>query len=207
MTMRVAQRARSRDGFTLVETLVSLLVLGIFVGLFSMVMTSTIRHWNVIEKQTVLQVEARAVADTLAVDLRQASSGVDGTCPISVATATSLQFFSPDRSEPSHQRTVAVRLAGGKLERAVSTSTNTAPPWTGMWTTPPASAWTKRVALANTSVFSYYDASGAALAAPVAAGSLKLIKGIRIQLTTSAAGSGGNTTSYETLATPRVSSC
>ncbi len=203
----VTQRARAHDGFTLVEMLVSTVVIGIFFAMFSVVVTSTLHHSSVIQEQTVLQTEARAAADSLVGDLRQASSGVDGTCPITVATATSLQFLSPDKAQPFHQRTVAVQLSSGKLRRAVSTSTNTAPPWTGMWTTPPANAWANQVPIANTTVFSYYDASGALLVAPVAAGSLKNIRAVGITLATKVKGSNGHQTSYDTRATLRVTSC
>ncbi len=208
MTDRFTRSPRGEVGFTLVELLVSMVILGIFMTMFAVAMSSTIHHSSVVQEQSTLQVEARAAADVLVRDLRQAASGVDGVCPISSATSTSLQFLSPDGAQPSHQRTIAVRLTGGSFQRAMSRSTNTAPPWTGMWTTPPADAWRTQVgSITNTAVFSYFTSAGAPISTPVAAGSLGSIKMIGMTLTTSAKASNGQKTKYDTRTTLRVTSC
>ena len=72
----------------------------------------------------------------MARELRQAYTG-DTTYPIQTATATTLQFLSPDRATPFHNRHIAYRLAsGGQIDRAMTTSTDTdGAPWTGSrWT-------------------------------------------------------------------------
>ena len=63
---------------------------------------------------------------------------------------TTLQFTSPDRAAPFHNRLIAYRLAGGQIDRAMTTSTDTdGSPWTGFaWTpggTVPSASWTKQV--------------------------------------------------------------
>jgi Tfp pilus assembly protein PilW len=203
MIGRVAKRLGRQDGIMLIELLVATVVLGIFVAMFAVAVSSALRHSSVTMEQTTLGAEARAAVDTLAQDLRQASSAVDGTCPVEVATATSIRFLSPDRAAAAHERRIAVQLAGGNLQRALTTSSSTAPPWTGLaWTTPPAGAWAKQLgSVTNTSPFTYYDANGAQLPAPV---SPSAIRSVGISVTVSATGSGGRQSTYATRATIRV---
>ena len=113
-----------------------------------------------------------------------------------------MQFLAPDRAPTAHERRVAIQLSGGKLQRAVTISSNTAPPWSGFaWTTPPASAWATQVDLVtNASPFTYYDATGAALSSPV---TLSAINAVGITVSVRASGYPA-ATSYTTRATLRV---
>jgi prepilin-type N-terminal cleavage/methylation domain-containing protein len=158
----VARRLRAEGGFTLVEMLTSLAVLGFLFAIFSTVTSSSVRHGSDIQERAVLQTEVRAAVDTLVADLRQSTIAGDTTLArVSTASATQLTFLSPDRATPMHLRRISYQVSGGQLQRALSTATNTASPWT----LPALSAWApvaRSLVTSATPVFSYYDANGAA---------------------------------------------
>ena len=159
---RVADRLRAEGGFTLIEMLTSIAVLGFLFAMFSTVMSSSVRHGGDIQERAVLQTEVRAAVDTLVADLRQSTIAGDTTLArVSTATATQLTFLSPDRATPMRLRRISYQVSGGQLQRALSTSTNTAAPWT----LPALSAWApvaRSIVTTGTPVFAYYDANGAA---------------------------------------------
>lgn len=165
MSVDVIRRARpslrSESGFTLIEMMTSMAVLGVFFAVFATVMSSSIRHGTEIQEQAVLQTEVRASLDALVADLRQATVAGDTTLSrVSTATATQLTFLSPDRRQPMHMRRISYQVTGGKLQRALSTSPSTAAPWT----LPALSSWStiaQSIASTGTPVFAYYDANGA----------------------------------------------
>ncbi len=124
---RLARGLRAEGGFTVIEMLVSMTVLGVFFAVFATVVSSSIRHGSEIQEEAVLQTEVRASVDTLAADLRQATAGGDTTlAPVSQATGTQLTFLSPDRAAQMHLRLISFQVTGGQLQRALATSTNTA---------------------------------------------------------------------------------
>jgi prepilin-type N-terminal cleavage/methylation domain-containing protein len=177
---RVAQRLRSESGFTLIETLVSIAVLGIFFAAFSTVVSSSIRHGSQIQEEAVLQTEVRAAVESMAADLRQASRAGDTTLTrLSTATGTQLTFLSPDRASTMHLRKISYQVTGGQLQRAIATSTSTAAPWS----IPALSSWST-VARSLSSlcyptstginVFTYYDAAGVATTVPANVKSVRI---------------------------------
>lgn len=180
---RLARMLRSEDGFTVMELMVSIAVLGIFFAAFSTVVSSAIRHGSEVQEQAVLQTEVRAAVDTLVADLRQATIAGDTTLArISTATGTQVTFLSPDRSQPMRLRRISYRVSSGQLQRALATSTNTAAPWT----IPALGAWSRRtssVLTTGTPVFTYFDSTGAAT---TVAANVRTIR-IRIVLATATA--------------------
>ncbi len=123
--------------------------MGVILAALALVLSMSITQSSQIQEQSTLQTEVRGALDTMASELRQAYTG-DTTYPIETATATTLQFLSPDRAAPFHDRRIAYRLAGGQIDRAETTSTDTdGPPWVGLaWTSfgsIPTSAWSKQV--------------------------------------------------------------
>ena len=151
-------RPSSEQGFTLVELVVSMVLIGVIFAIFSITMGATIRTSSEVQENSVLQGEVRATVDALAKDLRQAYTG-NGNPGIETMLPGELQFVAPDRQTPFHLRRVNYKLSNKTLRRASSLSTNTgAPPWTFP---PSLSAYRDEVgSIANTTVFKYYDAAG-----------------------------------------------
>ena len=92
--------------------------MGVIMAALALVLSMSITQSSQIQEQSTLQSEVRGATDTMASELRQAYTG-DTTYPIETATATTLQFLSPDRAVPFHNRRIAYRLAGGQIDRAV----------------------------------------------------------------------------------------
>jgi prepilin-type N-terminal cleavage/methylation domain-containing protein len=155
------RRLREEAGFTLSEMLTVLAIMGIILAALALGMSLTITQSSQIQEQSTLQTETRAAIDRMARELRQGYTG-DTTFPIKTATATSIEFLSPDKGTPFRNRRIAYRLTGGHIDRAQTTSTNTdAPPWTGFtWTSlgaVPASEWAQRVpSVTSSTLFTYY---------------------------------------------------
>jgi Tfp pilus assembly protein PilW len=125
------RRLQREDGVTLVELLVVMVFLSVLFTAFAMMMTTTVHRGNELQEQDVLQGEVRGAIDRLGQDLRQAYTG-DLTSPIKSLSGTQITFWSPDRAtatatSPFHLRSITYTLAGGKLTRAVTTTTNTFP--------------------------------------------------------------------------------
>jgi prepilin-type N-terminal cleavage/methylation domain-containing protein len=169
MIRRLAQWIRhGEEGFTLSEMLVVLVIMSIVIAALVSVLAMSITQNTQIQEQSTLQTEVRSVVENMARELRQAYSG-DTTYPILTATSTSLEFMSPDRATPFHNRHIAYRLASGQVDRAMTTSTDTdGAPWTGFgWTSyagVPAGSWGKQVgSVTNSAIFTYFNKSGAQL--------------------------------------------
>jgi type II secretory pathway pseudopilin PulG len=174
-------------------------VLGIFFAMVSMVLSMAMRHSGEVQEQSVLQSEARAAVDAMAADLRQAVSGDAANPPaaaIETMTATTIQFLSPDRATPFHMRRIGYQVVGGKLDRRLSTSTNT----TGYpWTFPALSAWATQVgSVKNTDVFTYLDSSGAVTTTAAN------VSSVTIKLVLAAKANASRTTTYSTSVTLRA---
>jgi prepilin-type N-terminal cleavage/methylation domain-containing protein len=152
-------RLNSEQGFTLVELVISMVLIGVIFAIFSITMGATIRTSSEVQENSVLQGEVRATVEAMAKDLRQAYTG-NGNPGIETMLPAEIQFLSPDRGTPFHLRRINYKLQNTKLRRASSVSTNTgSPPWTF-----PASlgAYQDQFgSIVNTTVFRYYDAAGA----------------------------------------------
>jgi prepilin-type N-terminal cleavage/methylation domain-containing protein len=202
-TVNVLKR---EDGFTLSEMLVVISILGLILGAFSLIFSSSIRHSGEIQEQSLLQTEARAAGDRVAREVRQAYYGdattcppavTSGTCPITTATGTQLQFYSLDEQAPYHLRLIAYRLNAGKLERAMATSNNTGGP---PWTLPALGAWGTVVgSITNTAPFTYLDGADP----PLPPTSPATVRSVTITLTVATATASGRQITYSTSAAVR----
>ena len=98
---------------------------------------------------------------------------------------------------PFHNRRIAYRLAGGKIDRALTTSTDTdGPPWVGFaWTSfglIPSGSWSTQVgSVANAAIFSYYDKSGTLLTGTITPSSV-----YRVLITVTVATKAASTRQY-----------
>jgi prepilin-type N-terminal cleavage/methylation domain-containing protein len=195
MIARLRAAAASRDGFTLIEIVISMVMIGIIFAIFSITMSSTIHTSSDVEEDSALQGEARAAVEGIARDLRQTYTG-NGSPGIESMSASAIQFLSPDRQTPFHLRRISYRLTGQTLERASATSTNTgAPPWTF----PNLSGYVAQVgSVVSSSIFRYYDANGAVTSAPAD------VAGVTIALTVATAQAPGRQFTYATSVAMRV---
>lgn len=205
MLVRV-HRLRNQRGFTLTEMLATMAVLGVVFATFALVISSTLRHNAEVEESTALQTEARAALDRFATDLRQIYTGDEvnfpPTFPIESIGTTTITFLSPDRQQPFHLRKLSYRLTSGNFERAFLVSTDTDGwPWVGLTAAP--SNWQRLVgSVRNSTIFTYYDAAGAQLAAIAA--NRTLVRTVRLTLVTSTPTSQTRQTTYETSVTLRA---
>jgi prepilin-type N-terminal cleavage/methylation domain-containing protein len=166
------RRLRQEAGLTLSEMLVVLAIMGIILAALTLVLGMSITQSGQIQEQNTLQTEVRGTIDAMAREIRQAYTG-DASYPIETATSTTLQFLSPDKAVPYHNRRIAYRLAGEQIDRALTTSTDTdGSPWTGLaWTSfgsIPAGSWTKRIgSVKSTTMFTYFDKTGTQLSGTI----------------------------------------
>jgi type II secretory pathway component PulJ len=200
---RIAATTRGQDGFTLSEMLAAFALIGAMFAMFAAVVSSTIKHDGEVREQTTLQTEVRAAIDMLAGELRQANTGDDTIAPLESISATQITFLTPDRSEPFHMRRISWRLAGGKLERAFATSTDTdgAP-----WTIPALGGWARRAgSITSTTLFTYRDSAGTLLTPSAATADDVHTVGISVTVATvTSPGRPYKYTTSVTLRTPYV---
>jgi prepilin-type N-terminal cleavage/methylation domain-containing protein len=163
---RLARRLGSDAGFSLTEMLVVLVFLGVISAAFSMLFSSTIRHQDEIEEQSVTQGELRAGVDRMISEARGAYIGT-GASPIEAVSSSQFTFTVPDKASSFRLVRVSYRVASGQLQRAFEASTNTGgPPWTfAVGGTP--TNWAPVVSnVTSPTPFSFYDAAGATTTTP-----------------------------------------
>lgn len=196
---------RLRDdegGFTLVEMVAAIAVLGILFAIYSLVLSGTIRSSSTVEDQGVAQAEVRSAVDGLAQDFRQGYTGdSSGTLtPIGAISGTTLTFYSPDRQTPFHLRQIQYQLTGGQLQRRVALSTNT----NGYpWTFGPFTNWaTVASNVTNSTVFvgKYLNTSGSVVTTTTPS----QVSGLWITVTISPRGSQGRNYTYSSSASVRA---
>jgi prepilin-type N-terminal cleavage/methylation domain-containing protein len=153
----------SEQGFTLIELIISMVIIGVIFAVFSITMGATIRTSSEVQEDSVLQGEVRATVDVIAKDLRQAYTG-NGNPGLETMLPAELQFVSPDRATPFHLRRIKFRLSGTEIQRASARSTNTGSP---PWTFPALSPYTTQVgSVVNTTIFRYYNSAGVVATQP-----------------------------------------
>ena len=127
--------ANDRRGFTLVEMLVGMAILGIVLASMAALLSAIYNTGTQTVEAGTLQDEARAAVDTLVTDLRQGYTGDPSVPVIASFSGTSITFYSPDRQQPFHLRKIAYQMSGSTLQRASVTSTDTdGAPWLGLTT-------------------------------------------------------------------------
>lgn len=202
---RLHLRLRDEAGMTLSEMLVVLAIMGIILAALAGVLQTSITQSTQIQDQSILQTEVRNTVDTMARELRQAYTG-NTSYPIETATATTLQFLSPDKAVPFHNRRIAYRLASGQIDRAMTTSTNTTgPPWTGLaWSSfgsIPTGSWARQVdQVKNAAVFTYFNKNGTQLTGTITPSSVYRV-GIAVSVATK--GQSSRQYSYSTSSSLR----
>lgn len=190
------RRLRVESGFTLIECVVTIAIMGIVMSVFGQMLLTTSKTSSRVEEQSALQNEVRVAADRLTTDFRQATNA-NGTSPVESLGATSLTFLSPDRLTPFHLRRISYRLSNGQLERSLATSIDTDGwPWT--WPATPATFYPEVGSVTSTSIFTFYDANGSVTTDPTA------VRSARIAITVTPRLQQGGSASYATLVTIRT---
>jgi prepilin-type N-terminal cleavage/methylation domain-containing protein len=190
------RRLREDGGFTLVETLVTMAIMGIVMTVFVQLLVTSSTTSNRVEEQATLQNEVRVVVDRLTMDLRQATNA-GGTSAVEAVSSTSVTFDSPDRLTPFHLQRISYRLADGQIERSSLVSTdNDGWPW--VWPATPATFFPLIGSVTSPGIFTFYDADGNATTDPTA------VRSARISLSVSPHQSQGGTASFSARVTIRT---
>jgi prepilin-type N-terminal cleavage/methylation domain-containing protein len=127
--------AKNEYGFTLIEMIVVMVLLGITIPMCATTMSAVINRTTRVQTQNIDTTEARAALNLFVSDFQTASYGDTTTTPVISYLASSITFYSPDRMSPYHMRRVKYWVQGTSLMRQVTTSTNTSttgPPWSGI---------------------------------------------------------------------------
>jgi prepilin-type N-terminal cleavage/methylation domain-containing protein len=175
-------------GFTLVELLVAMAILGIMIAAAMPLLSTAVRRSSDVDQRVQIQAEVRTAVEQLERDLRQAYSGT-ATAPVEAVSAGSITFLSPDRNSPFHLRRVSYRVTGGLLERAsaVSTDTDGAP-----WIIPPLGPYAPVVrSIVDPAVFTFQDENGVATTNPA------LVRSVGVRFVVSAARNSGTNFVYQ----------
>jgi prepilin-type N-terminal cleavage/methylation domain-containing protein len=154
---------RDEGGFTLVELMATMAILGIVIAAFTTILTTAVTQSAQEQEYGTIQTEGRSAVEQFARDLRQAYSGVDGAWPIQFISNTSIRFLSPQRVTPFRLQQIEWQLNGTNLQRRfVMTSDTDGDPW--IWPTAITSAvWDTRArSVRNTStvVFKGFEDDG-----------------------------------------------
>jgi type II secretory pathway pseudopilin PulG len=153
----------SRSGFTLVETVMAVAL----TALVSLAIGQVLRYFYVTNAYALQEAQAvasarRALASSMS-ELREASYGADGSYPIASAASSSVAFYADIDGNGTVEK-VAYTLLKGTLYAAVTEPSGSSYAGESPATSTIASYVTNDAAVP---VFTYYDASGTELAAPV----------------------------------------
>ena len=145
---RVRSRAAHEGGFTVIEMLVTMLIIGIVFAAFGLVISTTVTHSALITNESVTQHQVRTALNQMTEDLREASAASSSsTSPFVTAAGsmspTTITFYAPDQTysvanpDAYHLREISYQLSSGNFQRASAVSSNTSDnpngtsfPWT-----------------------------------------------------------------------------
>lgn len=151
--------------FTLVEVIVVVAITSIVGLALSNMILYTYRTNTYIYQQSAATDNARRGLEFALQNLREATTGADGSYPVSVAATSSVTFYSDVDVDGSVER-VRYFLSGSTLYRGVTNPVGSPPSYTGqLEATTTIAAYVKNFT-SNSPVFTYYAEDGTALLAP-----------------------------------------
>jgi prepilin-type N-terminal cleavage/methylation domain-containing protein len=90
------------DGFTLIEMVVVVALLGIVTAAFATTMSTTVTRSSEVQAQDIAQTEVRNSLNQIVDDLRTATTGGSATlAPVITDDPSSIVFYAPDRQSPT----------------------------------------------------------------------------------------------------------
>jgi|BarGraIncu01121A_1022015.scaffolds.fasta_scaffold04375_3 prepilin-type N-terminal cleavage/methylation domain-containing protein len=110
---------RAEDGFTLMEMLIVVVLIGITTAMFEVTFGTVVSRSSEVQSQNIMQTEVRAEINQLVADLRDATTGTANS-PILTNTGNLVRFYSPDRLAPNNLRMVRYWLDGTALKRQIT---------------------------------------------------------------------------------------
>lgn len=151
--------------FTLVEVIVVVAITSVVGLALSNMILYTYRTNTYIYQQSAATDNARRGLEFALQNLREATTGADGSYPVSVAATSSVTFYSDVDVDGSVER-IRYFLTGSTLYRGVTNPAGSPPSYTGQpEATTTIAAYVKNFT-ANSPVFTYYAEDGTALTAP-----------------------------------------
>lgn len=162
-------------GFTLLETIVVIAILGIVIVLSSQFINSGYRLFFISRDEAATMDQMRTTLEKTAKEIRLAETGNNGAYPIEQATASSLTIYANVDGDSNRER-IRYFLDGTTLKRGIIEPTGGAVPQY-LPQNEIISILAKNIR--NTDIFSYYDknynGTTAALTFPVAISSVRLV--------------------------------
>lgn len=151
--------------FTLVEVVVVVAITSVVGLALSSMILYTYRTNTYIYQQSAATDNARRGLEFALQNLREATTGADGSYPVSVAATSSVTFYSDVDVDGSVER-VRYFLSGSTLYRGVTNPAGSPPSYTGQSEATTTIASYVKNFIANSPVFTYYAENGTALAVP-----------------------------------------
>jgi len=192
----MTRRLRDDRGFTLVETIVTMAIMGIVLSVFGQMLLTSSKTSSRVEEQATLQNEVRVAVDRLTMDFRQATNA-NGTSPVESLSGTTLTFLTPDRLTPFHLRRISYQLVNGQLQRSVQSSTDT-DGWPWVWPVAAPTYYPELGSVTSASIFTFYDDSGVVTTNPAD------VRAARVSVTVAPKQAQGGSASYSTLVSIRA---
>jgi prepilin-type N-terminal cleavage/methylation domain-containing protein len=188
-------KAKGEHGFTVIELLISMVMIGIIVGPLATMLAYVDSSSHDTMTQDAYLSQARNAVEQIVSDIREAyTSSATMTAVVSLS-GTQITFYAPDTATPFHLREISYRLSSGNIQRAYATSSNTQGP---PWTIPALGSWmTTLSSVTNATLFTYQDANGATTATPAN------VSRVLVSVTITPPG-GGASTSFSDSATIRA---
>ena len=170
MSMR---RASGAPGFTLIETIVAVALSAVVMtALTSLVRYFYVNNAYVLEASKALS-SARLSTGNAMADLREASYGADGSYPIQAVATSSVTFYADINSSTDIER-IRYYLSGTTLFRGVTQPNGSPPSYSGQPET--TTLVVDNIRNGTTSLFMYFDGSGAQLAEPMDVSMVRVVR-------------------------------
>ena len=172
-------RRSPRKGFTLVETVVVVaLTAFILIALAYLIQYFYRTNAYTLEQSQAVNSARRSIENAMA-DLRGASYGTDGSYPIAQAATSSMTFYANIDSDAAIEK-VRYYLSDSALYRGTTKAGGNPPSYSGQPETTTLVIDNIRNGT-STPLFTYYDASGGALADPV---DLSTVASVQVEVLT-----------------------